>query len=101
MLSTSKGSNNAKGVVHLKIEPKDIAKKDLPFGRSFFIFKEITYRRGSDGSAAGGGRSDLSEWQRSIADEGFSKPRKISGTATGQSPTECEQEFISAGVMEW
>ena len=40
-------------------------------------------RRGSDASAAGGGTSELSEWQRSIADEGFSKPRKISGTATG------------------
>ena len=38
---------------------------------------------GSDGSAASGGRSDLSEWPRSIADDGFSKPRKISGTATG------------------
>ena len=31
--------------------------------------------------------SDLSEWQRSIADEGFSKPRKISGTATGDDLT--------------
>jgi hypothetical protein len=39
--------------------------------------------RGSDASAAGGRRSEQSEWQRSIADEGFSKPRKISGTATG------------------
>ena len=26
---------------------------------------------GSEGSAACGGRSDPSEWQRSIADEGF------------------------------
>ena len=40
-------------------------------------------RRGSDGSAAGGGRSDLSEWQRSIADEAALTARKISGTATG------------------
>ena len=47
---------------------------------------------GSDGSAACGGRSDLSDGKRSIADEGFYKLRKISGTATGQSPTECEQE---------
>ena len=38
---------------------------------------------GSDGSAACGGMSDLSEWQRSTDDEGFSKPRKMSGTATG------------------
>ena len=27
--------------------------------------------------------SDLSEWPRSIAEEGFLKPTKISGTATG------------------
>ena len=38
---------------------------------------------GSDASTAGGRGSEQSEWQRSIADEGFSKPRKISGTATG------------------
>ena len=28
-----------------------------------------TFRMGSDGSAAGGGRSDLSEWQRSAENE--------------------------------
>ena len=39
--------------------------------------------RGSDPTAAGGGGREGSEWQRSIADEGFEKPRKISGTATG------------------
>jgi hypothetical protein len=38
---------------------------------------------GSDASAACGRRSEQSEWQRSIADDGFFKPRKISGTATG------------------
>ena len=38
---------------------------------------------GSDGSAACGGRSDLSEWPRSTDEEGFSKPTKMSGTATG------------------
>jgi len=38
---------------------------------------------GSDGSAACGGKSDLSEWQRSTDKEGFSKPTKMSGTATG------------------
>ena len=41
------------------------------------------FELGSDGSAASGGRSDLSEWQRSTAEEGFSKPTKMSGTATG------------------
>ena len=39
---------------------------------------------GSDASAAGGRESEQSEWQRPIADDGFSKPRKISGTATGR-----------------
>ena len=41
-------------------------------------------RAGSDPTAAGGGGREVSEWQRSIAGDGFSKPRKISGTATGQ-----------------
>ena len=36
---------------------------------------------GSDGSAAGGGYSDLSEWQRSVSDAGDS-PRRAPGTAT-------------------
>ena len=39
---------------------------------------------GSDASAAGGRESEQSEWLRSIADEGYSMPRKISGTATGR-----------------
>ena len=38
---------------------------------------------GSDGSAAGGGRSDLSEWPRSTADAAALAARKMSGTATG------------------
>ena len=42
----------------------------------------IRMHNGSDGSAAGGGRSDLSEWQRSADDEGASSPRKLPGTAT-------------------
>ena len=44
----------------------------------------MRYRAGSDASAASGRASELSEWQRSTADEGFSKPRKMSGTATGK-----------------
>ena len=51
------------------------------------MFRQERYQRsrprGNDASAASGRESELSEWQRSIADEGFSKPRKISGTATG------------------
>ena len=38
---------------------------------------------GSDGSAAGGGESDLSEWQRSANEEGALPPTKRPGTATG------------------
>ena len=44
--------------------------------------------RGSDGSAANGGRSDLSEWQRSTVDDGISMPRRMSGTATGMGSDE-------------
>ena len=40
---------------------------------------------GSDGSAAGSGRSDLSEWQRSVSEEGASSPTRAPGTATGDS----------------
>ena len=43
--------------------------------------------RGSDASAAGGRYSELSEWLRSIADDGAPAPRKISGTATGSPPS--------------
>ena len=46
------------------------------------------YRAGSDGSAAGGRRSDLSEWQRSTDDDGISMPRRMSGTATGMGSNE-------------
>ena len=39
---------------------------------------------GSDGSAACGGGSDRSEWQRSTDEEGALPPTKMSGTATGR-----------------
>ena len=42
-----------------------------------------TSRMGSDGSAAGGGRSDLSEWQRSKKSRISVSPQIFSGTATG------------------
>ena len=38
---------------------------------------------GSDASAAGGGRSELSEWQRSADEAGAPPPTKMPGTATG------------------
>ena len=41
---------------------------------------------GSDGSAAGGGRSDLSEWQRSADEEAALSATKMPGTATGGTP---------------
>ena len=61
----------------------------MKWGRCHFLVsaQESNQRkrhRGSDASAAGGRGSEQSEWQRSIADEGFLKPRKISGTATGR-----------------
>ena len=37
------------------------------------------FLRGSDGSAACGGYSDLSEWQRSARDEGAPSPRTFAG----------------------
>ena len=39
---------------------------------------------GSDGSAASGGKSDLSEWQRSIKSRISVSPKILSGTATGR-----------------
>ena len=39
---------------------------------------------GSDGSAACGGRSDRSEWQRSIKSRESESPKILSGTATGR-----------------
>ncbi len=39
---------------------------------------------GSEGSAACGGRSDPSEWQRSIKSRESASPKILSGTATGK-----------------
>ena len=38
---------------------------------------------GSDGSAAGGGYSDLSEWPRSVCNAAAPTARRTPGTATG------------------
>ena len=43
-----------------------------------------SFKTGSDATAGGGGVRELSEWQRSADDAGFSKPRKMPGTATGK-----------------
>ena len=39
---------------------------------------------GSDATAAGGGARELSEWQRSVCNEGAPLPRRTPGTATGK-----------------
>ena len=61
--------------------------------------KDIGKRLGSDGSAAGGRRSDLSEWQRSTDDDGISMPRRMSGTATGMGSNEtgCTMHALAVG----
>ena len=62
--------------------------------------KETTGRGGSDGSAASGGRSDLSEWQRSADEEGAPSPTKMPGTATGLGSNDyhCTVHAASAGT---
>ena len=39
---------------------------------------------GSEPTAAGGGRKEASEWQRSADDEAALSARKMPGTATGE-----------------
>jgi len=56
-------------------------KKARPFGRGFMFALPIFM--GSDASAACGGCSELSEWQRSADEEGASTPTNMPGTATG------------------
>jgi len=43
--------------------------------------------KGSDASAAGGGESELSEWQRSTDTKALRRRRQMSGTATGKAKT--------------
>ena len=52
--------------------------------------------RGSDRSAAGGGRSDLSEWQRSADAKEHRRRRQMPGTATGR-PMYCHAVRNSPG----
>ena len=46
---------------------------------------------GSDGSAASGGRSDLSEWQRSVNEEAALPATRTPGTATGKDLSDCSR----------
>ena len=58
--------------------------------------QQATYRMGSDGSAAGGGRSDLSEWPRSARDEGALSPRTFAGYRNRAIYRFCRQAKISS-----
>ena len=47
---------------------------------------------GSDGSAASGRKSDLSEWQRSTDAKAQRHRRQMSGTATGERWERCQRQ---------
>ena len=53
--------------------------------------------RGSDASAAGGGESELSEWQRSTDAKALRRRRQMSGTATEPmvAPTDSNEHCLS------
>ena len=51
--------------------------------RSTIFPKSANAGRGSEPTAAGGGRKEASEWQRSADDAAASAARKMPGTATG------------------
>ena len=53
---------------------------------------------GSDGSAAGGGESDLSEWPRSADEEAAVSATKMPGTATGRHNQICGRGEIGRHV---
>jgi len=57
---------------------------------------------GSDGSAAGGGRSDQSEWQRSVGNVAALSARRTPGTATGYPPLQrvCKDKSECSLVVE-
>ena len=71
-----------------KSEFKDSVISPCYFGKDsvYCVGKSITPAgvMGSDGSAAGGGYSDQSEWQRSADDAAAPSARKMPGTATGR-----------------
>ena len=72
------------------IDPLQACEEKIETEHPFFVHKlparapRITYRRGSDATAAGGGRRELSEWQRSIKSRNSESPKILSGTATGE-----------------
>ena len=77
-------SNNLNATVRWTVAAEGLTEANLNFCPSHGRAKmQTNLQRGSDGSAASGGRSDLSEWQRSTAEEGAPSPTMMSGTATG------------------
>ena len=58
------------------------------------LHSKQTAGRGSDATAASGGKRELSEWLRSIADAAAPSARKISGTATGNMWTVHLLQFV-------
>ena len=58
---------------------------------------------GSEGSAAGGGHSDPSEWPWSVGDVAALSARRTPGTATGSAPAyrgPLQCSFINPGVAQ-
>ena len=55
---------------------------------------------GSDGSAAGGGRSDLSEWQRSVEDEGTRAEDIHRAPQQEDTKNDIKKTILSAGMVE-
>ncbi len=53
-----------------------------PWGLSAYMSLTSVFGMGSDGSGAGGGYSDLSEWQRSADDEAAPAAKNMPGSAT-------------------
>jgi len=74
----------------------------VPAGGVPFLFRQERYQRsrlgeGSDGSAAGGGVSDLSEWQRSADGKAHQHRSQMPGTATGHCRTASSR--LSKGAL--
>ena len=72
-----------KGAVPVLCQVLQVEKSSI-YRRKDRALKKLAEAMGSDGSAASGGCSDLSEWQRSADDAAAPSARKMPGTATGQ-----------------
>ena len=91
----------------------DHAKRTVPCGRFSLCFsaaglglwhlanKARCLLWGSEGSAAGGGRSDPSEWQRSADAKERRRRRQMPGTATGTNPKMPQVRILSSGPFSY